>query len=227
MDLKIDSNSVVIFDLDDTLYKEIDYLVSAYRHIALNIVKPTRKDLVEKMLHHYYSGSNVFDWVLEEYSSVVPNLNKELLLNEYRNHVPNIELDNATRFFLNSIKEKGIKSGLITDGRSVTQRNKLLSLGLKDYFDDIIISEEFGSEKPDYRNFVFFENKYPEANFIYIADNLNKDFIAPLNLGWQMVCIRDGNKNIHKQDIKLLPTNCILVSDFTELQIKITPKNNI
>ena len=37
----IDNNICVIFDLDDTLYKEIDYLKSAYREIASLVEQTT------------------------------------------------------------------------------------------------------------------------------------------------------------------------------------------
>ena len=61
-----------------------------------------------------------------------------------------------TKHLLDVLKEKNIPAGLITDGRSVTQRNKLKSLGLLNYFKEVIISEEFGSEKPGLKELSFF-----------------------------------------------------------------------
>ena len=37
MTISINKNTVIAFDLDDTLYNEIEYLKSAYRLIAKNL----------------------------------------------------------------------------------------------------------------------------------------------------------------------------------------------
>ena len=95
--------------------------------------------------------------------------------------------------------------GIITDGRSVTQRNKIEALGLEDTFDDIIISEEFGSSKPSEENYLYFEKKYGNSNFTYIGDNTVKDFVTPNSLGWNTLCLLDDGNNIHKQNLDLNP----------------------
>jgi putative hydrolase of the HAD superfamily len=92
--------------------------------------------------------------------------------------------------------------GIITDGRSVTQRNKLTQTGMLYFFDDILISEEFGSEKPNNANYMYY-HKYGEANYFYIGDNLGKDFLAPNALNWTTICLLDNGNNIHKQDFNL------------------------
>ena len=91
------------------------------------------------------------------------------------------------------------------------------SLQITELFNDIIISEEFGSEKPNKDNFLYFEKKYPNKNFTYIGDNTIKDFIAPLELNWQMICILNNGKNIHKQDLNLLPKVTIQIKNFKDL----------
>lgn len=57
-----------------------------------------------------------------------------------------------------NLKQKGYKLGLITDGFSITQGNKLKALDIENLFDIIVISEEFGSKKPDLRNYELFEH---------------------------------------------------------------------
>ena len=49
--------TVVCFDLDDTLYKEIDFVESAYREIAETVGHP---EAVSLMLDWYHQGENVF-----------------------------------------------------------------------------------------------------------------------------------------------------------------------
>ena len=101
---------------------------------------------------------------------------------------------------------KGCRLGIITDGRTVTQLNKIEALGLHSLIadEDIVISERFGSEKPSPRNYLYFMNKYgADARYYYIADNTAKDFIAPNRLGWTTVCLKDNGQNIHKQNFSL------------------------
>lgn len=103
------------------------------------------------------------------------------------------------------MKEGRVRIGLITDGRSVQQRNKIEVLGLKRWIDeeDIVISEEFGSEKPALENYAYFMKRYLKCHdFTYVGDNLKKDFIAPNSLGWMTVCLKDDGRNIHKQNTK-------------------------
>lgn len=194
---------VVLFDLDDTLYKEIDFLYSAYQDISTEIEQRFGIDQVyEQMIRDYQEHQDVFQHVIDRIGG---KLDKTYLLNKYRSHIPHIHLDQTTLSCLSVLKDKHIPMGLITDGRSITQRNKILALGLNNWIKepDIIISEEFGSEKPAERNYRYFEKRYPDCCFWYVGDNLQKDFLAPNRLGWETVCLLDDGRNIHKQDFDL------------------------
>jgi putative hydrolase of the HAD superfamily len=133
--------------------------------------------------------------------------------------MPEITLSQETALFIEDLYGKKVKMGIITDGRSITQRNKLKALGIERYFSDIIISEEFGSGKPNGNNYVFFEDKYPGYSFYYMGDNTSKDFIIPQKLGWRMVCLRDNGNNIHKQSFDGSIKDLALISSFTEILI--------
>ena len=156
----------IIFDLDDTLMYEIDYLKSAYNEIALLLDRDNVDILFEDMFSRYKKGENVFEYLVHKY----PSYSKNQLLDIYRNHVPKIYLSVGTKEILLKIKGTGYKLGLITVGRSVSQRNKLKALNIEDLFDKIIVSEEFGSTKPDERNFkAFLMDDIDE--YFYVADN--------------------------------------------------------
>ena len=191
--LKVDSKSVICFDLDDTLYNEIDYLISAYREIATDL-DPSNKDLYSKMLKWYNEGEDCFGNLARLYEVA-----KDELIQAYRQHVPDIQLFNGALQLLESIKEKDAKLVLITDGRSITQRNKIKALGISLLFDLVIISEELGTEKPALNNFQTVENSFPDHSYTYIADNYKKDFISPNQLGWNSIALVDNGRNIHKR----------------------------
>ena len=188
----------VIFDLDDTLMYEIDYLKSAYQEIAEFLDKDKQTLLFDTMIAKYEQGENVFDYLVHSY----PTLSNEQLLDMYRSHVPKVVLNEGANDLLTQIKINGYKLGLITDGRSITQRNKLKALEIEELFDRIVISEEFGSTKPDERNFTVFQENL-NWDYYYIGDNTKKDFITPNYLGWCSICLLDMGKNIHYQDFNL------------------------
>lgn len=217
MDIKVDSYTVIVFDLDDTLYNELDYLKSAFKSIAIHLEPSQWKQLYSTMFSLYRSGNNVFEVITKRYRIEV-----KTLIHMYQNHVPSIELFDGVREVLEAIKLKQGKIGIVTDGRSITQRAKIESLGISKYVDKIIISEEYGSEKPDVANFKAIENSLLGNEYYYIADNFKKDFIGPNSLGWKSIALIDNGKNIHCDTHKFtglrnLPQHWIV--DFQDLKI--------
>lgn len=198
----------IVFDLDDTLINEIEYLESAFATIA-TMTDPTNQNLFDEMIYWYQNKENVFENLIKIY----PEITIESLKNIYRNHYPKFNSNTENRQLLLEIKARGHKLGLITDGFSVTQRNKIKALNLEDIFDLIIISEEFGTEKPNENNFKVF-HQFQTDDYYYIGDNTKKDFITPNKLGWTTICLLDNGKNIHKQnfnsDLVYLPKISIL-----------------
>lgn len=190
----------VIFDLDDTLIQEIDFLKSAYQEIALFLEPSQYLSLFANMLQSYQAGKNVFKELVAQY----PHTTIEELLTLYRQHKPKLKLNEGAIEVLDWCKEKGYQLGLLTDGRSITQRNKINAVGIAHYFNTIIISEEFGSSKPDPRNFQVFVD-YKITEYVYIADNPKKDFITPNDMGWTTICLLDSGRNIHRQNFSLQP----------------------
>ncbi len=211
----IRNSKVVVFDLDDTLIDEADFLYSAFAEIAQNLSPNDATKLKQKMIVSWRSGKNVFDELMAGFS----NVNLIDLLHMYRNHQPQMEARRGVVELLKYLKGEGVYLGLVTDGRSITQRNKLKSTGLINYFDKLVISEEFGSEKPNVSNFTVFCNNN-KAKYFYIGDNTSKDFIGPNSLAWKTICLNDNGKNIHPQNFEL-PTIFLpqfRVNNFIELK---------
>lgn len=197
-------NLCVVFDLDDTLYKEIDFLKSAYRVISSRLENThiAQVALYDHMIVLFEQNHDVLGDIQNQYG-----VSKSTLLDWYRTHTPKIELSPSARVLMEQLREKGVKMGLITDGRGVTQRAKIEALGLYGYIDkdDIIVSEEFGTQKPAKENYEYFILKYPNHKYVYIGDNVSKDFIAPNSLRWQTIGLKDNGYNIH-QNKPISPT---------------------
>lgn len=191
---------VVAFDLDDTLYKERDYVFSAIQTIAYTLFSGREELVIRKGTRAFLAGENLPD-------SIDPTRTDEIL-NVYRTHFPAISLTDGAAAMLAYLQAKGIKTAIITDGRSLTQRNKIEALDLLPYFaaEDIIISEESGADKSRPDNFKTLMRHYPEASrFVYVADNPAKDFLWPNRLGFTTVCLLDlKGLNIHPQSLTAL-----------------------
>jgi putative hydrolase of the HAD superfamily len=204
----------IVFDLDDTIVSEIEYLESAFKEIARDL-DITNDRLFEEMLGWYQNNENVFLRLQDKFitTSIWD------LKNRYRTHFPNFNPKSKNRELLIELKKQGHFLGLITDGFSITQRNKLKALDIESIFDLIIISEEFGSEKPNEDNFTIFKQFNTRDNY-YIGDNFQKDFITPNKLGWITIGLIDDGRNIHKQNfilgINYLPK--IKIKELTDLK---------
>ena len=98
MDLKIDKHTVIVFDLDDTLYNELDYLKSAYQSIAKTLEPNGWKTLYSTMFSLYRSNINVFEFLVKNYKIEI-----NTLIDLYRNHDPEIKLFDGVKNVINTI----------------------------------------------------------------------------------------------------------------------------
>lgn len=203
--------TVVVFDLDDTLFKERDFLCSAFREIAGTLAanaSGNTDEIFAEMLLWRARGENVFEKLTARFGVPVAEL-----LKRYRAHVPaTLPPAPHARETLAALRSRGAIPALMTDGRSRTQRAKLHALGFEEFFADadILVSEEFGSEKLSPRNCEFFAKKFPDAAFCCVGDNPKKDFLVPNALGWKTVCLLDEKaENIHPQNFDAVPAEAL------------------
>ncbi|MBR3943163.1 MAG: HAD family hydrolase [Clostridia bacterium] len=176
----------VIFDLDDTLYAEKEYVKSGYDAVGAASDIPA---LAEKLWVAFEKGLPAIDTVLEKAGKLSE---KDRLLTVYRSHKPTLSLYKGAETLLKRLKAEGIQVGIITDGRPEGQRNKLEALGLYDLADEIIVTDELGGvrfRKPNDIAFRIMQCRMnvPFANMVYVGDNVHKDFNAPRTLGMQSV----------------------------------------
>ena len=197
--------AVVVFDLDDTLYKEQDFVHSAFRAIA-NVLSDKGIEASEAyrvMDDAFGESHNPIDAVLDRFPSAI---GEKQLVDIYRNHLPEISLDEETMNALSELQALRHEMALITDGRSRSQRNKIAALGLERYMpaSSMYISEETGADKLHPDNFIAVQRRYPrEKHYVYVGDNPAKDFLQPNRLGWVTVCLEDDGRNIHSQQISV------------------------
>ncbi len=98
-----------------------------------------------------------------------------------------------------SLKNKGYKLGLITNGSSELQRKKLLMLGLENSFDEIIVSGEYGKHKPDKSIFIEMSKRIgiPVSKLVYVGDHPVNDIDAASKAGYKTIWVKTNGKWIN------------------------------
>jgi putative hydrolase of the HAD superfamily len=185
--------TTVVFDLDDTLYDEVDYCRSGFATVAGVVAKlpkaPSAGQIFDALWKHFAGGNHktTFNTALEELGIAYDDKTIQQLLRAYRNHSPQITLPPDSRDVLEELSTKYVLA-LLTDGFLPAQRLKVHALGIEKYFRCILYTEELGREfwKPSpvgFEKLLANLNVKPESA-AYVADNAEKDFIAPNKLGF-------------------------------------------
>lgn len=174
----------IVFDLDDTLISEKEYIKSGYHHIA-GIIEDRfaidKNQVFDDLMSLFESNpQNIFNRLYDKYQI---EYSKEMILElvkEYRGRYPDIQFYNDVLPCLTELKRLGIQVGIITDGYAIAQRQKLKAVQADKYFDEIIVTDELGRDfwKPHPKAFELIV-EILEVDFnemIYVGDNPEKDF---------------------------------------------------
>lgn len=200
--------TAIAFDLDDTLYKEMHYVASGYRAVARELADATGADaeaLAALIMRHRPVG---FEHALEAIatSPSAGRFSVESMIETYRAHKPQIALSSGASEMLGELHRRGVPMVLITDGSTRHQRAKIEALGLYEYFDHILISEETGGDKTTDVPWKLMEEYYPGSRLIYLGDNLSKDFRIPNGRGWLTAMLADyRGENVFAQRFEKWP----------------------
>ncbi len=189
--------TTVVFDLDDTLYPERDYIRSGYRHVArfLREDRGTDQRYEDWLWEHFLGGqaSGAFDALNERFDLSLEHEDILRLVDIYRRHQPEIQPFPGIPVLLERLKKK-FHLGLLSDGFLPAQQFKLDALGIESLFDTVVFTEAMGRSawKPSPAGFekVSADLSVPHHCCVYVSDNPAKDFVAPNELGWLSVQYR-------------------------------------
>ena len=199
-------HSVLVFDLDDTLYPELSYVHSGFRAVATflsPVLDVPAETLAAGMLAEEaeYGRGQVFDNVLRRHG----RWNKTLVaacLRTYRQHRPQLALyPDAERCLA---RFAHLPLYIVTDGHKDVQARKVAALGLAGHMRHAYLTNRYGRHraKPDPHVFQLIcqrESVGPEQ-VIYVGDNARKDFVGIKPLGFGTVRIMRGNYMHYEAD---------------------------
>ena len=201
----------VVFDMDDTLYGEANFVRSGYHAVGAALrTSMRREDAFEQwMWDRFLAGqacgvqaAGAFDALSEHFSLGLEASDIRRLVDVYRFHEPDIHPFAGIPELLDKLSAR-FSLGLLSDGPGKMQRNKLRVLGLADRFDVIVLTGELDGDagKPAPDGFLLAAESLgvPHGACVYIADNPAKDFLGPNRLGWRTIQYhRDGQVHAHK-----------------------------
>lgn len=214
----------VIFDIDDTLYgyREANLrtlpAVGEYARRELGVDADlflrVYQEVMDRQLAENgdtagcHSRAIRFQLVLERLA--LP-LRHAVILNElyWSTLIGGIEPFPYVADFIRQLKERGIRLGVGTDMTADWQLRKLEKLGLLEYFDFIVTSEEAGVEKPDYGVFRLCAGKAGCAmeECLFIGDNIRKDVQGALEAGMSALWYQpDAEKAVKVTSVKSIPS---------------------
>ena len=191
---------LVVFDLDDTLYPEVDFVKSGFRAVAKHLNDSGLIDAGSfyQMAWELFIGGTrgkIFNNALERLGVAFTPDQIVDLVSIYREHHPDISLFPDSLSLLKALKEYGCTLALVSDGPFQTQMNKIRALGLEACFDHLILTGAYGLDwgKPSPLAFLELMKKtgLEASKCVYVADNPSKDFLGPNRLGWFTIRVRE------------------------------------
>lgn len=218
----------VIFDLDDTLYAESQYVASGLQSVAEWAARRwgLRPDAVARSLGeiHAQGSGRVFNTWLDQneiqYDEDVVNQ----MVTVYRNHAPKITLFPIARRTIEGLRHS-YRIGLVSDGYLNAQQQKFDALKIDDLFDSVVFSDALGREhwKPSRLPFdtALKQLGVRGERATYVGDNPTKDFLGARKAGLFSIRLRQQGgvyshlepaTNDHAPDLEVTSWNALVES---------------
>ena len=175
----------LLFDLDNTIYPEIEFLFKVYEEISKNSIN-NQSDLIYNFLKNTFleeGRKNLFDKLKKKFPSEPFNI--EDCLTVMRNFQCNGCIDTFPWFkeFISKMKNDFIIK-IITNGTLLQQQNKINSINFNWPRNLIeVIYSSSTKQKPEVLSFYSLEGVENFISPIYIGDStIDKEFCKKLNI---------------------------------------------
>lgn len=208
---------VLVFDLDDTLFPEHEFVRSGFQAVANWLEQKysiTNFFAVASNLFKQGIRGKVFNLALEEMGVKCDQEIITELLQVYREHFPKISLHDDAKCAISYFHGQK-KLAIITDGYLRVQQNKVQALRLETDFDWILYTDFYGKDcwKPSPISYlkVMEWSQASGSECVYVGDNPSKDFVTAKQLDWLtiQICRESGEyanviiSDCYKADLKI------------------------
>lgn len=205
---------VIVFDMDDTLYDQMMPFRQAYRQIFGNrfdvdvdkLFQLSRKYSDELFLPSQRGEISMEEVFIYRIQKAFEDMNIEITDDEaiqfqrgYEYGQAHIHMNEMMPEILNVCK-KTKKLGLISNGPSEHQWNKVKQLGVLDWIEreHVFISADLNMAKPDAAIFLYVSDyfKVRPEQCLYIGDNYYNDVVGAKSAGWKIIWLNQHNYQI-------------------------------
>ena len=216
----------IIFDLDHTLfdrYKTLEKIVDD--HFDETMFKPdtdpeiAKKEWIYADKNFIHFGFGAVLGYLKEKGIIKDGVTEKNVFSDYISPIF-MKVAVPFDFTIPTLKELrcNYKIGLITNGRHELQAKKIEMLGLGEFFDEIMISDDYGVRKPDTKLYEIMSQKLgiAPAEMLYVGDHPKNDVDASRNAGYTPVWVKTTGTWIYS-DIEKPELQIETVAELPEL----------
>jgi putative hydrolase of the HAD superfamily len=193
--------SAVLFDLDGTLLDRASslelFLKQQYDRFAAPLSGIDREiylqTITELDRHGHVPKTEVYAEAQKKFR--LSSDLKQVLLDDFETRFHGLAIPYAGMHeVLKALSKVSLTLGLVTNGAIRSQRPKIEALGITDYFEAILISEEQGVRKPDPEIYHRAMRKLGSntANTVFIGDHPEADIEGAAKLGLKTIWKRNS-----------------------------------
>ncbi len=193
----------VLFDLDNTLLNRTAGFESFCRELyhtsgAMGDTY-TEQEAVELMLDWDAQGmrtrEDFFKNVLGQWPGTFRDLHQAMQV--FIESYPRLlVLEPRTRALLEDLQDADLPTGIVTNGGTIMQSNKIRESGLEGLVGTVVISEEAGVSKPDPRIFeqALSQIQASPSSTLFVGDNPEADILGAKGLGMPTAWLHNGQE---------------------------------
>ena len=117
------------------------------------------------------------------------------------------------------LKKKDYQMGVISNGLTIKQWEKLIRLGLYHFFDEVVTSQEAGSEKPDSEIFqLALERMGCKAEeSVMVGNKFSEDILGATEVGMSAILVNSELTENEKEIIEIEGLKVDVISDIGQV----------
>ncbi len=219
----------VFFDIDDTLYDTSGFarlarkaalrtMIDAGLPLSHGEAYSLLREIVEEKGSNYDKHFNVL--TKRVYGEEKPLLIALGMITYHNVKFALLRLFPGTMSTLIYLKKNNYQLGVISNGLTIKQWEKLIRLGLYHFFDDVITSQEAGSEKPDSEIFQMALDRLgcQASNSVMVGNKFSDDILGATNAGMSAILVNSQLSASEKEQIENESLDVKVVSNISQVK---------
>lgn len=195
LEAKLKKYDILIFDLDDTIYPQVNFDTPSLQNVSFYLEKKTKikKDIIFKKLRSLKKIRRGFppNLIFNKFFYKIKIKNKKKIIKHCIDLFQSYNCKNLNKSkSLKSTLKKFSKTKilfLVTNGNIKRQRNKINNLLIKNFFKKIFILDgkkfKLKPSTQDVKYLLDYLKKFSFKNAVYVGDNMDSDRKFADNLG--------------------------------------------